>query len=95
MVLRERTPFPRSLIEKLPKLEHIVSSGMRNLSIDVGAATENGVICSGTPSLGYPTAELTWGLIHSLAAISLSRTGKQGAVRGERFGIGLGTGSSV
>ena len=33
MVMRERTPFPRSLIEKLPKLEHIVSSGMRNLSI--------------------------------------------------------------
>lgn len=67
MVMRERTPFPASLIKKLPKLEHIVSSGMRNLSIDVGAATENGVICSGTPSLGYPTAELTWGLIHSLA----------------------------
>ena len=61
MVMRERTPFPRSLIEKLPKLEHIVSSGMRNLSIDVGAATEYGVICSGSPSLGYPTAELTWG----------------------------------
>ncbi|PPR11368.1 MAG: Glyoxylate/hydroxypyruvate reductase B [Alphaproteobacteria bacterium MarineAlpha11_Bin1] len=67
MVMRERTPFPRSLIEKLPKLEHIVSSGMRNLSIDVDAATENGVVCTGTPSLGYPTAELTWGLIHALA----------------------------
>ena len=67
MVMRERTPFQRSLIEKLPKLEHIVSSGMRNLSIDVDAATENGVVCTGTPSLGYPTAELTWGLIHALA----------------------------
>ena len=67
MIMRERTPFPRSLFEKLPKLEHLVSSGMRNLSVDVNAASDNGVICSGTPSLGYPTAELTWGLIHSLA----------------------------
>ena len=38
MVMRERTPFPRSLFEKLPKLEHLVSSGMRNLSVDVDAA---------------------------------------------------------
>ena len=67
MIMRERTPFPRSLFEKLPKLEHLVSSGMRNLSVDVDGASDNGVICSGTPSLGYPTAELTWGLIHSLA----------------------------
>tara|TARA_R110000868_G_scaffold2764_7_gene19176 strand:+ start:6298 stop:7272 length:975 start_codon:yes stop_codon:yes gene_type:complete len=67
MVMRERTPFPRSLLDKLPKLEHLISSGMRNLSIDVDAAAANGVICTGTPSLGYPTAELTWGLIHSLA----------------------------
>ena len=67
MVMRERTPFPRSLFEKLPKLEHLVSSGMRNLSIDLAAAADRGVICTGTPSLGYPTAELTWGLIHSLA----------------------------
>ena len=67
MIMRERTPFPRSLFEKLPKLEHLVSSGMRNLSVDVVGASDNGVICSGTPSLGYPTAELTWGLIHSLA----------------------------
>ena len=67
MVMRERTPFPRTLIERLPKLEHIVSSGMRNLSIDIPAASEHGVLCTGTPSLGYPTAELTWGLIHALA----------------------------
>ena len=67
MVMRERTPFPASLFAKLPKLEHLVSSGMRNLSIDVDAAAANGVICTGTPSLGYPTAELTWGLIHALA----------------------------
>jgi phosphoglycerate dehydrogenase-like enzyme len=67
MIMRERTPFPRSLFEKLPNLEHLISSGMRNLSVDVDAAGDNGVICTGTPSLGYPTAELTWGLIHSVA----------------------------
>ncbi len=67
MVMRERTPFRRSLFEKLPKLEHIVSSGMRNLGIDVAAALDHGVVCTGTPSLGYPTSELTWGMIHSLA----------------------------
>jgi phosphoglycerate dehydrogenase-like enzyme len=67
MVMRERTPFPRSLFEKLPKLEHLVSSGMRNLSVDIDAATDTGVVCTGTPSLGYPTAELTWGMIHALA----------------------------
>ena len=90
MVMRERTPFPRSLIEKLPKLEHIVSSGMRNLSIDIDAATENGIICSGTPSLGYPTAELTWGLIHSLARnITLEdRETRRGSWQ-QTVGIGL------
>ena len=67
MIMRERTTFPRSLFEKLPNLEHLISSGMRNLSVDVDAASDHGAICTGTPSLGYPTAELTWGLIHSLA----------------------------
>ena len=52
MVMRERTPFPRSLFEKLPRLEHLISSGMRNLSIDIDAASDNDVICTGTPSLG-------------------------------------------
>lgn len=67
MVMRERTPFRRSLFGKLPKLEHLISSGMRNLAIDVEAALEHDVLCTGTPSLGYPTSELTWGLIHTLA----------------------------
>lgn len=66
-IMRERTPFPRSLLEKLPKLELLLTSGMRNFSIDVAAAVENGVTVCGTPSLGYPTSELTWGLIIGLA----------------------------
>ena len=66
-IMRERTPFPRSLIAKLPKLELLATSGMRNFSIDLAAATDHGVVVCGTPSLGYPTAELTWGLILGLA----------------------------
>ena len=65
--MRERTPFPRSLLERLPRLELLLTSGMRNLSIDGAAAREHGVTVCGTPSLGYPTAELTWGLILALA----------------------------
>jgi len=65
--MRERTPFPRSLIEKLPNLKLIISSGMRNRGIDIDAAKENDVIVCGTKSVGRPTAELAWGLILGLA----------------------------
>ncbi len=66
-IMRERTPFPGSLIAKLPKLKLLLTSGMRNFSIDLAAARDHGVVVCGTPSLGYPTAELTWGLILGLA----------------------------
>ena len=65
--MRERTPFPRSLFQKLPKLELLLTSGMRNLSIDGAAASDHGVTVCGTPSVGTPTAELAWGLILALA----------------------------
>ena len=65
--MRERTPFPRSIFKQLPRLELLLTSGMRNLSIDGAAAKDHGVTVCGTPSLGYPTAELTWGLILALA----------------------------
>ena len=65
--MRERTPFPRSLFEKLPGLELLLTSGMRNLSIDGAAAAEHEVTVCGTPSVGTPTAELAWGLILALA----------------------------
>jgi phosphoglycerate dehydrogenase-like enzyme len=63
VLMRERTPMPRSLFDKLPKLELVVTTGPRNRSIDMKAAKERGVVVCGTPSLGDPTAELTWGLI--------------------------------
>lgn len=67
VLMRERTPFPRALIEQLPNLRLIVTAGMHNASIDVAAAASRGVTVCGTEMLGYPTAELAWGLILSLA----------------------------
>ena len=66
MALRERTPFTRTLLERLPKLKLLITAGMRNASIDMKAAAERGVVVCGTSGLPYPTAELAWGLILSL-----------------------------
>jgi phosphoglycerate dehydrogenase-like enzyme len=63
---RERTPFGRSLLEKLPKLELLVTNGMRNNSIDLAAAAEHGITVCGTRGRANATPELTWGLILSL-----------------------------
>ena len=65
--MRERTPFTKSLLSKLPNLKLLVSSGMRNLGIDSAAAKEQGVVVCGTKSVGRPTADLAWGLILGLA----------------------------
>jgi len=67
MALRERTPFPRTLLDRLPKLKLLITAGMRNASIDMKAAAERGVLVCGTAGLPYPTAELAWALILSLA----------------------------
>lgn len=64
--MRERTPFPRALIERLPNLKLLVTSGMRNAAIDLEAAADAGITVCGTRSGGPATAELTWGLILSL-----------------------------
>ena len=66
VLMRERTPFPRALFERLPNLRLIVTAGMRNASIDMAAAAEKGVLVTGTDMLGHPTAEFTWGLIIGL-----------------------------
>ena len=62
---RERTPFGRSLLQKLPNLELLVTNGMRNNSIDLAAAAERGVTVCGTRGRANATPELTWGLILS------------------------------
>jgi phosphoglycerate dehydrogenase-like enzyme len=66
MAMRERTPFPRALLERLPRLRLLVTSGMRNAAIDLAAAAERGILVCGTGGLPYPTAELTWALVLSL-----------------------------
>jgi phosphoglycerate dehydrogenase-like enzyme len=66
VAMRERTRFSRTLLERLPRLKLLVTTGMRNASIDVGAAVARGVVVCGTAGLPYPTAELTWGLILAL-----------------------------
>jgi phosphoglycerate dehydrogenase-like enzyme len=66
VAMRERTPFGRPRLERLPNLRLLVTTGMGNAAIDVGAAAEFGIVVAGTGSLATPTAELTWGLILAL-----------------------------
>lgn len=66
IAMRERTPLPRALLECLPRLKLLVTTGMANVAIDVEAATDLGIQVCGTASLPYPTAELTWALILTL-----------------------------
>jgi phosphoglycerate dehydrogenase-like enzyme len=67
VAMRERTPFPRALIERLPTLKLLVTTAARNASIDVAAANERGIAVCGTRSHPGPAAELTWALILALA----------------------------
>ncbi len=66
VAMRERTPFPASLIEKLPNLKLLVTTGMRNLAIDMDAARKRGLPVCGTGLLPYPAFEHTWALILAL-----------------------------
>jgi phosphoglycerate dehydrogenase-like enzyme len=63
MVMRERTPLPRNVIERLPRLGMIASTGPRNASIDTAAAAEAGVHVAHTGGTVAATVELTWALI--------------------------------
>jgi phosphoglycerate dehydrogenase-like enzyme len=64
--MRERTPFPRPLLEALPKLKLLITSGMRNAAIDIEAAKSRQVVVCGTQYGRDPTASLTMGLILEL-----------------------------
>lgn len=104
-LLRERTAFPRELIEKLPNLKFMVLTGARASSLDDKAATERGIPISNTPGGGSnaPTAELCWALLMSCArdlakAERLMRTGgwhegitQMNVLEAKRLGVlGLG-----
>jgi phosphoglycerate dehydrogenase-like enzyme len=66
VAMRERTGFPRAVIEKLPKLKLLITTGMRNASIDMAAAAEKGVTVCGTGSFGSPTSGIAIGLMLEL-----------------------------
>ncbi|MEU5541698.1 D-2-hydroxyacid dehydrogenase family protein [Streptomyces sioyaensis] len=67
VAMRERTPFPASLLARLPRLRLLITSGMRNAAIDLEAAARHGVTVCGTASNTEPPVELTWALILGLA----------------------------
>ena len=66
-IMRERTPVTKSLIESLPKLKYIMTSGMRNSVVDLDAAKNKNIMVCGTEINPNPTAELAWVLILGLA----------------------------
>ena len=95
-VMRERTPMTRDIIERLPKLRMIASTGGRNASIDLKAAQERGVELVHTGYTSAPTIELTWALILASARnlvaenASLRRGGWQQSVGDDMAGRTLG-----
>ena len=89
VIMRERTRFPGSLIEKLSNLKLLVTTGARNLAIDMAACKESGITVCGTESSRTAPAELAWALI-----LSCLRKIPQfdRAVRNGRWGDGIGSG---
>ncbi len=63
VAMRERTPFPAAVIQALPSLKLLVTTGMRNLSIDMEATRRCGVTVCGTAMTPYAAFEHTWALI--------------------------------
>ena len=99
--MRERTPFPRSVLSRLPNLRLLITTGRRNASFDIEAASELGITVCGTNGGGEGTTELTWGLIlamlrHIPEEERRSRAGSWGTTvgiggKGKTLGlIGLG-----
>jgi len=67
LIMRERTPMTKNLIDNLNKLKFIITSGLRNKSIDLDAAKKRKIVVCGTETNIHPTPELTWALILGLA----------------------------
>ena len=91
--MRERTPFPRSLIERLTRLRMLGITGARNASLDLAACTERGVVvCNTSAGSGSSTAELALGLLLSVArAIPAG----DAAIRAGRFQEGVPVGTAL
>jgi phosphoglycerate dehydrogenase-like enzyme len=67
VAMRERTAFPRSVLERLPDLRLLVTTGVRNAAIDLDATRDRGIVVSGTYGIVSNTVELTWALILAVA----------------------------
>jgi phosphoglycerate dehydrogenase-like enzyme len=65
--MRERTAFPRAVIDSLPELKLLITTGMRNASIDLKATKARGIVVCGTPAFGNATAAVATGLMLELA----------------------------
>ena len=87
VAMRERTPFPAEMFARLPDLKLLVTTGMRNAAIDMGAAKERGVLVCGTELLPNPAAELTWGLILA-QSLNIPREAQSMASGGWQVGVG-------
>ena len=86
-IMRERTPFPRALLERLPNLRLLVTSGARNAAIDTAAARERGITVCGTGSPAHATPELAMGLMLALARGLLRETA---SLRNGGWQVGVG-----
>ncbi len=67
LIMRERTPITKNLIDNLNNLKFVITSGLRNKSIDLAAAKKRKIVVCGTEINKNPTPELTWALILGLA----------------------------
>ncbi len=96
VAMRERTPLPAAILDRLPDLRLLVTTGMANAAIDVAAARANGIVVCGTASKVPPTAELSWGLILSLLrsipaeSAAMREGGWQSTIGGDLDGATLG-----
>jgi len=90
MGMRERTPFTRSILSQLPKLRLLITTGRRNASFDIEAATNLGIAVCGTNGTGEGPTELTWGLIIAMLRHipEEDQRSRQGAW-GTTVGVGL------
>ncbi|HEY1775147.1 MAG TPA: D-2-hydroxyacid dehydrogenase family protein [Solirubrobacteraceae bacterium] len=89
VAMRERTPFPASMLARLPELRLLVTTGMVNASIDLGAAAAQGVTVCGTGAAGKAMPELTLGMI---IALLRNFAAEDAAVRAGRWQHTIGVG---
>jgi phosphoglycerate dehydrogenase-like enzyme len=91
VAMRERTFFDASRLSQLPRLRLLVATGMANSSIDLAAASAQGITVCGTGGSATSTAELTWGLILALAR-HIPTEDRRMKMAGRAGGAALGVG---